>query len=221
MKTGKEKRDETHLMIPFDTLLLFTLTTLVVVLSPGPAVIAVTSEAVSNGFPRTLWMVAGIATGNVIFFILSATGIAALIIASGSLFMTLKWLGVAYLIYLGLRAIFSKWGAFRPSQRSGNRQRLRRVFMRGLLLELANPKALLYFSALLPQFVAVGQPILPQLVLFCLITLLLDLACYSGYGYLAGRSARFKESPRVAGLINKLAGSLLIYTGVTMASFER
>ena len=94
-------------MIPIETLILFLVTTFVVVLSPGPAAIAVTAESVSNGYKRSLLVISGVAMANVVFFILSATGIATLIIASHILFSIIKWVGAGYLLYLGFGAIFS------------------------------------------------------------------------------------------------------------------
>jgi len=208
-------------MILQDTLLLFLVTTFVVVLSPGPAAIAVTAEAASNGFKRSVWVILGIAMANVVYFILSATGIAALIIASNLLFSLVKWLGVAYLLYLGLNAILSKSGplSIQPGDRAQGGYY--KVFLRGFILEIANPKALLYFSALLPQFVDITQPIVPQLLVLCLITLCLDLFCYSLYAYLGYKSINVGLKPGLVKMVNKSAGSLLIFAGLKMASVDR
>jgi homoserine/homoserine lactone efflux protein len=205
-------------VISFETLMLFTATTFVVVLSPGPAAIAVTAESASNGFRRSVYVILGIALANVVFFILSATGIAALIIASHVLFSTIKWVGVVYLFYLGLSAIFSHAGALsiNPSnQKQGSRHK---VFLKGFVLELSNPKALLYFSALLPQFIDISNPIFPQLALLCLITLFLDLFCYSLYGYLGFKSISAGIKPVFIKFINRIAGIMLIVAGLKMIS---
>jgi homoserine/homoserine lactone efflux protein len=208
-------------MIPLDTLLLFLVTTFVVVMSPGPAALAVTAESASNGFKRSAFVIIGIASANVVFFILSATGIAALIIASHTLFAVIKWIGVGYLLYLGFTAIFSEAGplSIKPSsEKLGSRYK---VFLRGFILELSNPKALLYFSALLPQFIDVSQPVVSQFVVLCLITLLLDLVCYSLYGYLGFKSVSAGIKPAIIKLINRSAGAMLIFAGLKMASVEK
>ena len=208
-------------MILQDTLILFFMTTLVVVLSPGPAAIAVTAEAASNGFKRSAWVILGIAMANVVYFILSATGIAALILASNLLFSILKWCGVAYLIYLGLSALLSRNGPLniQPGERAVGAYH--RVFLRGFILEIANPKALLYFSALLPQFIDITQPIIPQVVILCLITLFLDLFCYSLYGYLGHRMINVGLKPRLIKMVNRMAGSMLVFAGLKMATVDR
>ncbi len=209
------------MIIPFETLLLFFLTTFVVVLSPGPAAIAVTAEAASNGFKRSLFVILGIAAANIVYFVLSATGIAALIIASSTLFSIIKWIGVGYLLYLGLSALFSRSGPLSIKPEEKQTGRYHRVFLRGFIIEFSNPKALLYFSALLPQFINIEQAIIPQLLILCLITFLLDLVCYSLYAYLGWKSMSVGLKPLAIKLINKSAGAMLIFAGLKMASVER
>jgi homoserine/homoserine lactone efflux protein len=208
-------------MVPLETLLLFLATTFVVVISPGPAAIAVTAESASNGFKRSFLVILGIALANVMFFVLSATGIASLLIASHALFTVIKWVGVVYLLYLGFSAIFSHAGPLSINLSSSKKVSGYRVFLKGFALELSNPKALLYFSALLPQFVDISNPILPQLALLCLITLFLDLFCYSLYGYLGFKSINVGIKPITIKLINRSAGAMLIFAGLKMASVEK
>lgn len=197
------------------------MTTFVVVLSPGPAAIAVTAESVSNGYKRSLLVISGVAIANVVYFVLSATGIAALIIASHTLFSVIKWIGVGYLLYLGFGAIFSDSGllSINPSKSNGGGRS--KVFLKGFILEISNPKALLYFSALLPQFIDISRPIVPQLTILCLITFLLDFFCYSLYGYLGAKSVSVGIKPFVMKLINRTAGGMLIFAGLKMASVEK
>lgn len=212
---------EGALMIPTETLFLFLVTTFVVVLSPGPAAIVVTGEAASNGFKRSFFVILGIAIANISFFVLSATGIAALIIASNVLFTAIKWIGVAYLLYLGFGAIMGSAGplSITPSKReTGN---YHNVFLRGFVLEASNPKALLYFSAILPQFIDISRPVLPQLAVLCFITMFIDLLCYSMYAYLGHKSNRVTVSPFIMKCINRTAGGMLIFAGLKMATVER
>lgn len=208
-------------MISLETLILFFMTTLVVVLSPGPAALAVTAEAASSGFKKSTLVILGIASANIVFFILSATGIITLIIASQALFSVIKWVGVAYLLYLGFSAIFSDSGplSIQTSEKAENKAY--KVFMRGFILEISNPKALLYFSALLPQFIDIHAAIIPQLIILCLITLVLDLVCYSLYGYLGFKSIGKFIKPIIIKTINRSAGVMLIFAGLKMASVGR
>ena len=208
-------------MIPIDTLLLFFVTTFVVVLSPGPAVIAVVAESASNGFKRSLWVILGIAVANALFFIMSATGIVALVLASNLLFTVIKWMGVAYLLYLGISALFGRSGALSIKPANKGKGNYNKVFLRGFILEISNPKALLYFSALLPQFIDLSRPIAPQIAILGLITFVLDFICYGFYGYLGWKSSNAGLKPIVVKLINKTAGTMLIFAGLKMATVER
>jgi len=208
-------------MVAANTLILFVFTTFVVVLSPGPAAIAVTSEAVMNGYKRSVWLILGVAVANAVFFVLSATGIATLILSSSLLFSLIKWVGVAYLMYLGLHAIFSKTGPIHLNKTNPDSVNIPTIFARGFSLEIANPKALIYFSALLPQFIDVTSPIIPQMAVYCMITFVLDLSCYSLYAYFGSKTAILKNSPVALKMVNKIAGSMLVFIGMRMASLER
>lgn len=192
-----------------------------VVLSPGPAAIAVTAEAASSGFKKSTLVIFGIAIANIVFFVLSATGIITLIIASHTLFSIIKWIGVAYLLYLGFGAIFSQSGPLSINTAKKAETKNYKIFMKGFVLEISNPKALLYFSALLPQFIDISSPIIPQLIILCLITLVLNLFCYSLYGYLGFKSIGKFIKPIVIKVINRSAGAMLIFAGIKMASVER
>ncbi len=207
-------------MISLETLIIFFMTTLVVVLSPGPAALAVTAEAASNGFKKSTLVILGIASANVVFFILSATGIITLIIASQTLFNLIKWIGVAYLLYLGFTAVFSQSGPLSIQTSKNKPSKTYKIFIRGFVLEISNPKALLYFSALLPQFVDINVPVVPQLIILCFITMILDLVCYSLYGYLGFKSRGKFIKPIIIKLINRSAGAMLIFAGLKMATVE-
>ena len=208
-------------MISTETLLLFLATTFVVVLSPGPAAIAVTGEAASNGLRRSFLVILGVAIANVSFFVLTATGIATLIIASNMLFSVITWVGVAYLIYLGCSAIFSSDGPLKITPVQSSIGNSHRVFLRGFILQVSNPKALLYFSALLPQFIDVSRNIAPQLAILCSLTFLIDLMCYSFYAYIGVRSSALALSPFLVKCVNRAAGSMLIFAGLKLITVER
>lgn len=186
---------------------LFVTTTIIVVFSPGPAAITVTSQGAGNGFLSAYFGIFGVAAANAVYFVLSATGIAALIIASHTLFTIIKWAGVAYLIYLGATAIFSKSGGL--NVRKGPKQAPRKLFLTGFIVEFANPKALLYFAAILPQFLDVSRPIWPQILMMGLANLIIDVVIYSAYAYLGHRLSKSGLKPWVTKSLNTLAGSAL------------
>jgi len=189
------------------------------ILVPGPAAITVATQGAGHSAGRAFLGVLGVATADVIFFALSATGIASLIVASHLLFSVIKWVGVAYLFYLGLSLFFSQSGAVRVERREIP-VKAYRLFSQGLVVQLANPKALLYFSALLPQFIDPGRPILLQVVLMGTSCLIADLIVYSLFSHLGARIAKQKLKAWVSGLINKAAGATLLFTGVKIASLQ-
>ena len=140
----------------FKTWLLFLVMETALSLSPGPAVFYVVSQGARGALRRSAPAAAGIISANAIYFALSATSLGAIIAASARFFMIAKWVGAAYLIYLGVKALRSAaathavdLGVSLPTEK-GDR---RRVYLGALTLQLANPKALLFFLALLPQFI--------------------------------------------------------------------
>jgi threonine/homoserine/homoserine lactone efflux protein len=146
--------------------LLFTITETVLCLSPGPAVLLVLSMSLTRGWQPGLQASAGILGANLCYFALSATSLGALLLASWELFFCIKWLGAAYLIWLGLKTFFAHRDAVRPGAEPLPPPRTgMRTFLHGVVAQGANPKALLFFTALLPQFVNPAAPLVPQIAL--------------------------------------------------------
>lgn len=196
--------------------LIFFFTTAVVIFVPGPAAIAIAAQGAGNGHKRATFGVFGVAAANAVYFILSAMGIASLLIASTLIFGVIKWVGVAYLVYLGLTAIFSKTGGIQFP--TGKRQSAFSLFGKGFLVEFANPKALLYFAAILPQFLDVTRPIVPQILIMGGTTVALDLISYSLYAYVGDRLTSGSVKEWIVRLINRVAGGALLLAGARMAS---
>ncbi|GLR63850.1 LysE family translocator [Marinospirillum insulare] len=199
--------------------LLFLVTTLLLILTPGPSAITVASQAASNNSKLTFLTVLGVGSADVVFFILSATGIASLIVASSWVFSIIKWLGIGYLFYLGASAIFSPAGAVRVKAQ-GTKASPLKAFSRGLVIHLSNPKALLYFSALLPQFIDPSKPLMLQMLLMGLTCFLADLLVYSLFGRMGAQLARQQVKTWVVSLVNKMAGVALLVTGLRMITLE-
>ena len=199
---------------------LFMLTETALCLTPGPAVLFVVSQALKRGSLRSLWANAGILSGNAFYFALSATGIGALLLASHGLFVGVKWLGAAYLIYLGVktfvdRGLVSNAGREKPALADGSGSRL---LLRGFAVQAANPKALVFFTALLPQFINPGAPVGIQLLILGISSLFVEFLVLAGYGLLAGRASSFARQPRFARAANRVSGGLLIAAGAGLAA---
>lgn len=197
--------------------LIFLTTTAFVIISPGPSAILAASQGAANGWKATLFSIFGIMLASTCYFVLSATGLAALIVASNFLFQLIKWVGVCYLIYLGLTAIFSKSGGLSIAQ-AGVAGSKAKLFWQGFIVEFANPKALLYFAAILPQFLDTSASIAGQMIIMGLTGATMQLVIYSIYANMGERLANGGVRAWVVDAINKGAGAALIFAGVKMAS---
>jgi homoserine/homoserine lactone efflux protein len=156
-----------------------------VCLTPGPAVLFVTSQSAWRGRSAGVRAAAGIASANIVFWILSALGLAAAIAASQAAFMALKWGGAVYLAWLGVRAIA---GSFGPADASPLETSVNlHPYRDGLFVGLSNPKGMLFFVALLPQFIDPAKPALAQILILAATSVLVDFPINAGYALAAGR----------------------------------
>jgi len=201
--------------------LIFLVTTAVVCLTPGPAALLAVAQGMSNGLRRSYWAIAGIALANALYFALSATGIATLIVASGTLFAVIKWIGVAYLFYLGMSAIRSRSSALTVTGDARSAVGGARAFWQAVVIELSNPKALLYFVALLPQFIDPAAPLGRQMLVFGATCVALDLIAYSLYAWIGSKTQRFTANARFVKTSNRASGGLLMIAGALMATVKR
>jgi homoserine/homoserine lactone efflux protein len=189
-------------------------------LTPGPAVLFVLGQGLRRGGVGSIWANLGVLSGNLIYFVLSATGVGALVARAYGVFFLIKWIGAAYLVWLGVRAWMGKAKPLSvkayEDPRSGPR-----VLGHGLVLQLANPKALVFFAALLPLFVDARQPLLLQFAVLAVTSVAIEFVILAGYGFLAGRASRLAERPAYARWMDRIAGSLLIGAGVMVAAIRR
>lgn len=200
---------------------LFALTELLLCLSPGPAVCLVLSQALMGGVRRSTWSAFGILGGNLLYFALSATGLGAVLMASYRVFSAVKWAGAAYLVWLGLSTFFSRSPALSVQAARATSPAGFRLMLSGFLMQIANPKAILMFTAFLPQFVDPTAPIAGQMVLMAAISFVIELAVLTVYGCLARQAAAYAARPRYATLSNRVAGSMLLFAAVGMAGIQR
>ncbi|GAA2825055.1 LysE family translocator [Nonomuraea rubra] len=202
-------------MISPTTFLLFLTTSAVLVLIPGPNHLYITARGLSQGRAAGLVSALGVELGTVVHIAAAAAGLSYVIAQSATLYTVIKWAGVAYLVYLAIRAFTGKQGeAERPEP-----QPLRKVFLEGVLVNVFNPKTLLFFLALLPPFVRpeAGSPAL-QVVLFGLTLLVLGLISDLGYALTAGAlrnrvSRAGRRLRHVSGVVYLGLGVLTAFTG--------
>src|SRR5713226_478358 len=201
--------------------LAFVMIEAVLSMTPGPAVLYVLSQAIRRGSAKSVWGTGGILGANTMYFALSATSLGAVIVASYKLFFLIKWLGAAYLVYLGLRSFFGKASVMSLPESSDDLRTGPRILRDGFFLQAANPKALLFFTAILPQFIDEHHSVVFQILVLGVSSIVVEFFILFTYGQLAGRALSTARSPRFEKLTNRVAGSLLIGAGIGLARLRR
>jgi homoserine/homoserine lactone efflux protein len=193
----------------------FLLITVVLILIPGPIVTLVITTSASKGMRAGLVTVAGTSSGNAVLLALIALGLSWILNHALYWFELLRFVGAAYLIWLGIQA----WrGAGRdaplpPSDRV--------YFWRGFLVALSKPKTIAFFTAFLPQFVDPNLPTAPQLALMCTVSVLLAMLGDSGWAMLAGFGRIWLMKPARAKLLGRISGLTLIGGGIWLSLSRR
>lgn len=197
------------------TFLLYFIAWSLVALVPGPAVMCSMAQSTRYGFRLSLVGISGIQLGNFAFFVCVALGLGTLLATATTAFTVLRFLGAIYLLYLGIRILI---GTFHGSASKIERTVVplparRSLFLQGLLVQLTNPKALLFVSALLPQFLDAHRPILLQLVILVLTTSFVDSIVLSSYAFLAHRGIQSFRASRVSVWLERMFGATLVFFG--------
>jgi homoserine/homoserine lactone efflux protein len=201
-----------------ETWVLFCLTETVLCFIPGPAVLFVLATALRRGFRPASVAAGGILAGNTFYFALSASGIAAIIVASHAVFSALKWAGAAYLVWLGTRMLLSRAAGPRPTPQPSNGHG-ERLFSRAFIVQAANPKALVFFIALLPQFINPAASVPWQILVLGISSVAIEFLVLSLYAGLAAR-ARSMTGARFAGWVERIGGAILIAAGARLAWYR-
>lgn len=189
--------------------------------TPGPAVLLVVSQAFARGLRSANWSILGIEAGNVFYYIVSATGVGAVLLTSYKLFFAIKYLGAAYLVWLGIRTYLNKSSLVSIAAATGSKGSGLQSFLNGLVLQMANPKVLLFYVALLPQFVNPGRPVIPQMMILGCTGIVVEFVVLSTYSHFAARLLHFAGAQRFANFSRRVAGSILLVAGVGMAAMRR
>jgi homoserine/homoserine lactone efflux protein len=158
---------------------------------------------------------------NLIIVIVVSLGLGTLLLASETLFAVVKWLGVAYLVYLGVATWRGPPQGFHDEGDDGRAATARDVFLRGFLVNLTNPKGIIFFAAILPQFIEVARPQSPQYAILAATTFAVDLVVMMGYTALAAKVLRVMQDPARLRWVNRTLGGAFVATGVALASFRR
>ena len=182
---------------------------------PDTSQLLIISNSVRHGLRRSAYTIAGDLTANSLQMTGAAFGLAAIIATSASAFVWIKWIGVAYLVWIGVQLIVSKDRpedvAAAPSGQSF------RLFRQGFVTSMANPFAVVFFGALFPQFIDPALPVLPQLLILGVTYLVVDGAILLVWGWLGVRAATALQRFSF-GLVNKVCGALMIGAAALLAN---
>lgn len=197
-----------------ETWLAFALASLIAVMIPGPVVVFILGRSLSGGWRAALPTVGGVALGDSVALIASLAGLGALLAASATAFAIAKWLGAAYLIWLGVKLWRAPVGetVALPA---------RSAFRDAFLVTVLNPKSIAFFVAFVPQFLDPARPFLPQAALALVTFVGLGALNALGYALLAGKLSDAVRRGPVRRAFNRLGGSMLIGAGIATAAMRR
>jgi homoserine/homoserine lactone efflux protein len=198
----------------------YFIATIILSLSPGPGVFSSISSGLHHGFRLGLWNGVGMQAANLLMVIVVSLGLGAVLLASETLFTAVKWAGVAYLIYLGVVTWRAPARGF-EEDRDDHESTARGVFMRGFWVNATNPKGIIFFAAILPQFIDLARPQPAQYAILAATTFAVDLVVMMGYTALAAKVLRVMRDPSRLKWVNRTLGGAFIAAGLALASFRR
>lgn len=201
----------------------YFIATLIICVSPGPGALSSMSAGMKYGFARGMWNLAGLQAAIVVNVFAIWLGLGALLVASTTAFDIMKYLGAAYLIYLGIQKFREEPVAFEQISAQTNFQDTSPfgIFKQGLLVNLTNPKGLLFLAAVLPQFVDPAKPTAMQYAILGGTMVVVDVVVMIGYAALASTILRMLKDPNHIRWTNRGVGSLFVAAGGALAVFKR
>jgi threonine/homoserine/homoserine lactone efflux protein len=202
----------------FEVWAAFAAASAILLIIPGPTILLVVSYALGQGWRTALPMAVGVALGDFTAMTLSMLGIGALLAASATVFTILKWIGAAYLIYLGVK-LFRAGGTLEAEPRS-DAASATKMLGHAWLVTALNPKSITFFVAFLPQFLDRNADFLTQMVIFEATFLVLAFANAFGYALIAARARSLVGNSKAISIFNKAGGSLLIGAGIATVAMR-
>ena len=207
-------------MLNLELFAAFAAATAALILIPGPVVTLVIANAIAHGSRTGLATVAGASAGTAVLIAGGAIGLTAMLAFLADIFVWVRWAGVAYLAYLGLKHWRAMIGAVRAQEMAGA-PAAKGVFWQGALIGVTNPKTVLFYLAFFPQFLDPGLPVGPQLAIMSVAFLIIGLLFDGSYALLAGRIRPWLVGARRSRIRNGITGTLLIGTSIGLALTRR
>lgn len=200
--------------------LAFLVASFLISLSPGPGALSIMSVTAQRGYRAGMWNLLGLIAGLEFMMLVVAVGLGAVLVASTTAFTVLKWLGVAYLFYLGVQAWRAPAGHFSPEAANGNATRWDLV-LKGFLVNASNPKGMVFMMAVMPQFLDPNKPLVPQYIIIGLTFGFTDTVVMPIYAVFAKQVVAFAKHPRHMKWVNRSFGGLFMGAAALLATFKR
>ncbi len=197
----------------------FALVAAVAIATPGPTVLLALANGSRFGVRRAVFGMLGAVASDIVLVVAVALGLGALLAASEVLFTIVKWIGVAYLVYLGIMLLRSK-GKLGHIDTDDVRGSRRSVFMKSFLVAVTNPKGYLFVGALLPQFIHTSQPQVPQYVVIGLVFVAIDFTIMFAYAALGSQAVRLLRRSGAVWL-DRVCGVILLGLAASLTFLRR
>ncbi|MDA3902167.1 MAG: LysE family translocator [Desulfuromusa sp.] len=188
--------------------------------TPGPAVLFIMTNTTLHGWRKSIYAALGNIVGLFILGVIAVTGLGALLSTSELIFNLVKYAGATYLVYLGLKLFFQKGidlnamqARFSPEVKSA-----KKIFIQALGVAMSNPKAIVFLTALLPQFLHVERPLIPQFSLLILTLMFFSFAFLMFYALLAHKAQFWLMQPHRIKMFGRVSGSIFVGFGALLAT---
>jgi homoserine/homoserine lactone efflux protein len=187
--------------------------------TPGPAVLFITTKSLMHGWRKSVFAALGNIAGLLLLGIIAVTGLGAILKTSEGIFHFVRYAGAAYLVFLGVKLFCQSninaesLHSLSPSANVSSKK----IFMQALGIAVSNPKAIVFLTALLPQFMGIDRPIVMQFVLLISILMLFSFSFLMLYSVLASQARAWFTRPGRARTVNRASGSIFVGFGIFLA----
>jgi len=196
----------------------FVLASMMLCFTPGPTVFVVMGQSLNHGTKSVIPLISGVLTGDIIAMSISFAGLGALLATSAVLFSAFKWIAAGYLIYLGLKAWFTKANI---DELDTTHKADGKIFKEALIVTALNPKAIIFFIAFFPLFINTNIAVLPQMLIMGISFLIVSLLSASFYSFFSGYLRSKVKSEKFQNAFSKVSGSMLIGAGAVTATLQK
>jgi threonine/homoserine/homoserine lactone efflux protein len=191
---------------------------LIATITPGPSMLLAINHGVNHGISKSLYSGSGNLIGNLLMALVSLLGLGAILIASSLIFNVIKWIGIVYLVFIGIKLILAPiTSESNDIKKTGVQKSGYRLFLDGFIIAIGNPKGILFFTALFPQFINMNNATLTSFTIIFITLGVIAFGCYMLYALFGVKLSRLLQLRSVRKLFNRITGSVFIGTGVALA----